>query len=334
MRKQSSQVASLRDKIRNASKKIKKDISKKRGSNLSNKSASSLTPLSSNSGWFNSINIIARFTYMESLKKKFGKKSQNEDNPDYVPLVNLDLKKSTGNLYFRMPNYYRHSELIEKSSKTNDIMQNRISNPTKYFSRANKSSFSGAKSGNYESPYKTYNVGNLQDSQDNLHEDFSPNFEPLKESTTARGNFIGVSKLLRNEPLRTSTVITTQPFIKDQDAKEFRDSMKQSRSYAKLVKTLKSNRKRNTDKSNLDSKINKTSNPITDQSPSVKPKIKVHETNFSKLIKKNAPKQPTKHKLGSDQTKDIFEERKKSKQFQATVINGKNYISFTFKDFN
>jgi hypothetical protein len=272
---------------------------------------------------------------MESLKKKFGKKSLNEDNPDYVPLVNLDLQKSEGNLYLSMPNYFRHSELVEKTFKTNDIMMNRLSNPTKYFSRANKSSsFSGTKSGNYDSPYKTYNVKNYQDSEDILQQDFSPTFEPLKASTTARGRFTGVSKLLRDEPIRTSAVITTQPFIKDQDAKELKDSMKQSKSYAKLVKTLKSNRNRESGENNLETKNNKTSNPFAPQISSEKQKLKVHESSFSKLLKKNAQKQSTKHKLGTDQTKDIFEERKKSKQFQATVINGKNYISFTFKDFN
>ena len=32
--------------------------------------------------------------------------------------------------------------------------------------------------------------------------------------------------------------------------------------------------------------------------------------------------------------KDIFEQRELSKQFQATVTTGKNYISFTFNDFH
>jgi hypothetical protein len=78
-----------------------------------------------------------------------------------------------------------------------------------------------------------------------INEDSPNDFEFLKKNIYSKGRFSGLSKLLSDGPkVKTSTIVTTHPVNKGQDAEEKRGTMKQAKSYAKLFKSSKSDSKK------------------------------------------------------------------------------------------
>lgn len=216
----------LREKIRNASKKIKKDIEHRRTSKEANKSMSSFTNHSESNS-----NLSKKppdfglgKTYMNSIKKRFGKKHEVEGN-DGVPDVKLDLKHEGSKGL---------SKDSTKSSRARDTIGNNYS-----FTPANKTSQSLSSKAKLTSE-------TCKNNQAQLNTDFSNTIDLIWQSSAAKGNFKGVNKLLNDNP-ELETSFKNQPGAYNREATQaqfFRDKMRQSKSYVKLTKALKTNRHR------------------------------------------------------------------------------------------
>lgn len=283
---------------------------------------------------------------MDSLKRKFGKKQagENFESTEYVPLVNLHLPKDGAESYnSTMRMRYETSPFeICRSAVLDNSIKSRSSANTEHLGMYNTH---GERHSNLE--FNTF--GSKRDSGNNEIQVSSKVFAALRNSTTAKGNFQGLNKLLsgEKEPKSAAVYASRVSKHKGSDAQLFGDTMKQSKSYVKLSNTIGSNRSK---KSNQMSKLihniiflyDHIGKPISSnqgRGSNTKPaqklislnsdfgKRKVSETSDSAGLKY------PKHKLNANKSIDIFEQRMKTNKFKATVTTGKNYISFTFRDF-